>query len=263
MISFFRKIRQKLLTKNRVTQYFIYAIGEILLVVIGILIALSINNWNEWRKERISEKVLLTDLRSDFDENIRQLNSDIERKANTIQTINILYDLIAGEISLEEVTLDAYLEATYTVINFTQNRSTVRSITENGKIELIQSEELKNSLDSWISAENQNKLYTTALANVLREKYMPTLTDYVSIRNVLETREQEINPFIPDELYELKSTTKSKHISDYPGLFADQKFESHLSLMERLQLSSLNQNYRLLEIAEHVIQYIDIELSKE
>ncbi|WP_026952516.1 hypothetical protein [Algoriphagus mannitolivorans] len=47
MISFFRKIRQKLLQQNRVTRYLAYAIGEIFLVVLGILIALQVNNWNE------------------------------------------------------------------------------------------------------------------------------------------------------------------------------------------------------------------------
>ena len=50
MIKFFRKIRQRLLTENKFSKYLLYAIGEIILVVIGILIALQINNWNEGRK---------------------------------------------------------------------------------------------------------------------------------------------------------------------------------------------------------------------
>ena len=50
MIKFFRRIRQKLLSENKFSKYLIYAIGEIILVVIGILIALQINNWNEGRK---------------------------------------------------------------------------------------------------------------------------------------------------------------------------------------------------------------------
>lgn len=47
MIKFLRKIRQKMLTENKLSKYLIYAISEIRLVVLGILIALAINNWNE------------------------------------------------------------------------------------------------------------------------------------------------------------------------------------------------------------------------
>ncbi|MDG1277839.1 MAG: hypothetical protein P8O16_11200 [Algoriphagus sp.] len=60
MISFFRKIRQKLLQQNRVTQYLTYAIGEIALVMIGILLALQVNNWNENRKARTFETEILS-----------------------------------------------------------------------------------------------------------------------------------------------------------------------------------------------------------
>ncbi len=62
MIKFFRRIRQKLLQQNRFSKYLLYAIGEIVLVVIGILIALQINNWNERRKAAIEEKEILENL---------------------------------------------------------------------------------------------------------------------------------------------------------------------------------------------------------
>jgi len=60
MISFFRKLRQKLLQQNRVTKYLAYALGEIILVTIGILIALQVNNWNENLKTRSFEQEILT-----------------------------------------------------------------------------------------------------------------------------------------------------------------------------------------------------------
>jgi hypothetical protein len=62
MIKFFRKIRQNLLTAGKTEKYFKYAIGEIILVVIGILIALGINNWNENRKDSNQEKIVLMSL---------------------------------------------------------------------------------------------------------------------------------------------------------------------------------------------------------
>jgi hypothetical protein len=65
MINFFRKIRQKLLSQNRITRYLVYALGEIFLVVIGILIALSINNWNEDRKRNLQEIRLAIQLLED------------------------------------------------------------------------------------------------------------------------------------------------------------------------------------------------------
>jgi len=66
MIKIFRNIRQKMLTENKFSKYLIYAIGEIVLVVIGILIALSINNWNESRKQSISEKEFITSVKNDL-----------------------------------------------------------------------------------------------------------------------------------------------------------------------------------------------------
>jgi hypothetical protein len=102
MIKFFRKIRQKLLSQNRVTRYLVYALGEILLVVIGILIALQINNANEAHKARQSERVVLNnliqDLRADslsFSDNLATLNKInnlhqdwFENKAYTKQEVS-------------------------------------------------------------------------------------------------------------------------------------------------------------------------------
>ncbi len=59
MIKFFRKIRFNLMSENKTGKYFKYAIGEIVLVVLGILIALQINNWNEQRKQRKLEESTL------------------------------------------------------------------------------------------------------------------------------------------------------------------------------------------------------------
>jgi len=62
MIKFFRKIRQRLVAENKFTQYLIYALGEIVLVVVGILIALQINNWNEAQKDHAYEVKMLTEI---------------------------------------------------------------------------------------------------------------------------------------------------------------------------------------------------------
>jgi hypothetical protein len=75
MIKFFRKIRQNLLSEGKTGKYFKYAIGEIILVVIGILIALQVNNWNENRLQNQKIRVLKEALLRDFDDNKTILNS--------------------------------------------------------------------------------------------------------------------------------------------------------------------------------------------
>jgi len=74
MIKFFRKMRYDLIEKNKTGKYLKYAIGEIILVVIGILIALQINNWNERRKDLSQEQLILMQLQREYISNLNQLD---------------------------------------------------------------------------------------------------------------------------------------------------------------------------------------------
>ncbi|MBV1888480.1 MAG: hypothetical protein KUG51_04245 [Urechidicola sp.] len=76
MIQFFRHIRKELMETGKTGKYLKYAIGEIVLVVIGILIALSINNWTENRKKLKQEKKVLTELLSSLEGNYKSMTSD-------------------------------------------------------------------------------------------------------------------------------------------------------------------------------------------
>ena len=75
MIKFFRTIRKKLISEGKTSKYFKYAIGEIVLVVIGILIALQINNWNEERKSNEQIHALLDNLTMSIEEDKEYLNN--------------------------------------------------------------------------------------------------------------------------------------------------------------------------------------------
>jgi hypothetical protein len=81
MIKFFRHIRQRLLTENKFSKYLLYAIGEIFLVVIGILIALSINNWNEQRKTVNKEKGYIRSIYQDLQKDLNRINTSGEMLA--------------------------------------------------------------------------------------------------------------------------------------------------------------------------------------
>ena len=77
MLPFFRKLRKNLLAENRLSRYLLYAFGEILLVVIGILLALQVNNWNEDRKFRAQQAGLLKDLVNDLEANLHELQGGL------------------------------------------------------------------------------------------------------------------------------------------------------------------------------------------
>ncbi len=73
MIKFFRHIRQNLIMENKTGKYLKYAIGEIVLVVIGILIALQVSNWNENNNLQKKEVALLFNLKNDIEADISNL----------------------------------------------------------------------------------------------------------------------------------------------------------------------------------------------
>ncbi|MFV1885164.1 MAG: DUF6090 family protein [Balneola sp.] len=77
MLRFFRNIRQKLIEQENVRKYLLYAIGEIFLVVIGILIALQVNNWNQEKKEKRSEIQLLTEVVGNMETDLKNLDLKI------------------------------------------------------------------------------------------------------------------------------------------------------------------------------------------
>ena len=149
MIKFFRKIRYDLMGKNKTGKYLIYAIGEILLVVIGILIALSINNWNDNRKDRIAEKELYRTLIGSLESDLQ----DVRAKSKKIDSAIVGQKIFITE-SLEEVkarlTNEEFFKLIWQVGNtsssFVPNISLYSKISQNKQIDLIQSEELQRKV---------------------------------------------------------------------------------------------------------------------
>ena len=153
MIKFFRKIRQNLLTQNkqaspagRFSKYLIYAIGEILLVVVGILIALSINNANDVKKQRKKELTLLTEMiknlqidRNDLDFNIK--GSDERINANEI-ILKALQDRVPMNDSLKSYY--ANIVGNFQLSNNTGAWTNLQSV----GLDLVSNDSLRNTISN-------------------------------------------------------------------------------------------------------------------
>lgn len=152
MIKVFRNIRQRLLVENRVTRYLLYALGEIFLVVIGILIALQVNEWNEQRKRLIEEKATIASLKLEFEKNISDLNSSIMAMEAFINAGKILLvhsgpDYEYG--SLKKV--DSLIAMTSRMDVWDPSLYTLSAIKNSGKLSSLSNENLKIELIEWDS----------------------------------------------------------------------------------------------------------------
>ncbi len=102
MINFFRKIRKKLADDNKPLKYMRYAVGEIVLVVIGILIALSINNWNENEKQKIFANRVLNDIKISMKDNYSQFNFVLDYNEDGIQSGEIILNHLDNNLSYHD-----------------------------------------------------------------------------------------------------------------------------------------------------------------
>ena len=143
MIKFFRKIRQNLLIENKNGKYFKYAIGEIILVVIGILIALQINNWNESNKLKKEETLYLNRLKIDLEKDTLYYNKNIDRAhllidRNTSFLKKIYYVQKSIEEGRELMNLPLW-DSEYLTIQ----DNTYRELVSSGKLNIISNPTLK------------------------------------------------------------------------------------------------------------------------
>ncbi len=149
MLKFFRKIRQNLLSEGKTGKYLKYAFGEIVLVVIGILIALQINTWNEARKSnRLANEIytnLLTSLKQDSVEVQRAIDL-LTKSLNTQKTLILNEtDELPKELSQEE--LDQLVgEVSIGVMSFFPKTGVYELITSNNSMDLLKSAEIKSLL---------------------------------------------------------------------------------------------------------------------
>lgn len=147
MFTLFKKIRKSSLESSSFRKYILYAIGEIALVVIGILIALQINTWNENRKIKIAEKQALINLKEEFHKNHKDLLKHIEWKSGIQEEWKVFLDTLTNLNIPKEQRFKKRPIASFVYYNI--SNSVLNSLLNTGEIDNIQNDSLKYLLVTW------------------------------------------------------------------------------------------------------------------
>lgn len=236
MIQFFRRIRQQLLGENKFTKYLIYAIGEIFLVVIGILIALQINNWNESNKLHQREVSLLRELKSNLEVNVDNLNRDISIQEKSYQDILRIIDHADKRKPYNDSLPKFLREASYApdVILTASAFETLKS----AGLELIRSDTLRRAIITLFEV------------------------DYPFLMQETKRLEDQVWPAVVVPLFQkhFRSVNETFVPNNYEAWLDDAEFFNMLSFRGALRRQSTKRKTHAAQRTKEVIQLIDKEL---
>lgn len=256
MIKFFRQIRQKLLSENKLRKYLLYAVGEIVLVVIGILIALAVNNWNQEKKEQRLVDDILVRLKYDLVKDTINFRNDIIRNTALREDLKeLLVELYDGIDNMEEVkkmseTWDQMLDQA-----FSPNDNTYQSMLSSGTLGFIQNQDLKDQIIDLYREYDQ----TRVLLQSISEWMIGLASNMDSNTNFIKFGSTVSDIFTTQEMF---------NESDFA--FLNQKDSPEFKLFVRAMsgvafYQKVNNSYRseLIKKCNSVLKSIDQELNKQ
>ena len=147
MIKFFQKTRYDLMEKNKTSKYLKYAIGEIILVVIGILIALQINNWNENRKLQLKSHEYLQRLKLDLDNVSKDVNSSLRSTDRKYHQALVVLEALESKklLPLRQNDFERHLKEYFQFQITIQNTTAYNEMLSSGDLGLIKNEWLRTA----------------------------------------------------------------------------------------------------------------------
>lgn len=259
-------MRQNLLAEGKTTKYFKYAIGEIILVVIGILIALQINTWNQNKQDRKHESEILNQLLQEYKSNLKQIDSKIALRKEVINSSLKLLE--SRNTNIEKLNIDT--------INLFINRALYRptfdpelgvsiELMNSGKLYLIANSSLRSKISSFSSSLLELKEEENILVNWTEERIFPFLIKHYQIGRMnidflddYKTREAitQIQFSKEKSKKELFAKTDPTPLLNHPD------FEDYLSLIITNTIYTNDQSNGVKNKIEDIISLIENEREK-
>ena len=251
MLKFFRRIRQKLLTEHKFSKYLLYAIGEIILVVIGILLALQLNTWKETQSARAAERSLLENLHEDLQAAKEQSKGFIAREKEMLSQIILALGIHPdGQAAPPEFYSDSLMIGL--IWEFESNVPVVNSYAEiknTGKTSLIRNREIRQKFTNL-------ELSINALDNLVNDR----LT--VQQIRIDDIAENDINlvRFANDPEYFLVADLSREPKNEYAEIFKRPKVRNLLAMKLLLTRDVLKTRMRLQQEIEVILGLIEEEI---
>ena len=197
MLHFFRKIRHDLIANSKSYKYFKYAIGEVVLVVLGILIALAINNWNEERKVKKTELKLLTQLTSELSRDLDNLNFDLSQHEQAVNSCKIILNILNSDIEMND-SISHHFAAVHNYTIFASLRGAYESLKSVG-LETVSNDELRleitNLYDQWyLILKSNEKILLDDILNIKRNFNQDHFDKFLVLTPIDPFYNGEMNP---------------------------------------------------------------------
>ena len=196
MLKFFRNVRGSLLSDNQTGRYLKYAIGEVILVTLGILLALQVNNWNEGKNLKRKEYNLLLEVQQNLKRNLQTLNGELRMENRRLQTINNIIDDL--QMNQENDSLGQWIRVIGTPEQLNLTPSAYESIKSFG-FDLIESQSLRNEIMLFFGTHypTSKEIVTTFAADLLAKyssymiKYTTKVGGRITVRNYQQLRSDQ------------------------------------------------------------------------
>lgn len=249
MLIFLRKIRKSLIDSlpagkagGSTKKYLLYAFGEIALVVIGILIALQINNWNEWRKERNLEQKTLIAIAANIETNVEFIKANLERRDLIgLSSSQIIMDAIDQKRPWHD-SLAIHFDNAFRSRVPTLSFSAYETLKTRG-IDIIRSDTLQNAIVDLYDSHYQDM--QTVLTRIVHTELKPSMTPFVTAH------------------FERKLSGRGLIPNDYESLINNQKTKNHITYIQRYRMTAFKiLQSRSLEQSEIVLELIKEELGE-
>jgi len=250
MIKFFRKIRYDLMEKNKTGKYFKYAIGEILLVVIGILIALQINNWNEQRKEADFELQILNSFKESLGTDLTDIDYNINIHKRGLRAADSILNLFKSSTTIQEDSLARLFSRVMLPTRFVHSTSAFESLKSKG-VNIISNNDLQKKI-----VDVYDSQYSFFLQS--EQDYVDQIM--IGYRTIFPTR------FVEGYFYDLSSSNLRGSLMplDFESLNEDQEFLYYLKTIRNLNTILIEFHYRrlrsnIVELQKLINQEIELK----